>query len=102
MVVAACCLVVCKLEITHKFEKFLPVVRWINNHIVFLEIVIPRFGHYIFLTSTVGALPGGLLEPHPRSFPNHIVLLPKPKPQVGALIHQLTTLIMCMNMYEKV
>ena len=25
-----------------------------------VEIVIPQFGHYVFLTLTVGALPGGL------------------------------------------
>ena len=33
---------------------------------------------------------------------NHIVLLPKPKLLVGALIYQLNTKKYCMNVYDKV
>ena len=44
---------------------------WATQHpVTDVEIVIPRFGHYVNFASTVGAVPGGLLHPHLSILPS--------------------------------
>ena len=53
-----------KRNYPHCYRQFLHVSEWgkclFGHHMTNVEIVIPRFGHYVNFASTLAALPGGL------------------------------------------